>query len=99
MANPSEMHQERNHNTSSSFNGTSSTVVNPVVDSTGPTAAAMKHNPGISMDWTFEEQAILEEGLTKYSSEPSVIRYAKIALQLQNKTVRDVALRSRWMTW
>ncbi|KAB1670100.1 hypothetical protein ES319_1Z199600v1, partial [Gossypium barbadense] len=33
-----------------------------------------------------------------YASKPSIIRYAKIALQLQNKTVRDVALRCRWMT-
>ena len=28
----------------------------------------------------------------------SVIRYAKIAMQLQNKTVRDVTLRRRWMS-
>ncbi|MBA0636632.1 hypothetical protein Godav_025355, partial [Gossypium davidsonii] len=33
-----------------------------------------------------------------YASEPSIIRYAKIALQLQNKAVRDVALRCRSMT-
>ncbi|KAJ6289739.1 hypothetical protein OIU78_025624 [Salix suchowensis] len=30
--------------------------------------------------------------------ETNVVRYAKIALQLPNKTVRDVALRCRWMT-
>ncbi|KAL6528078.1 hypothetical protein OROHE_015028 [Orobanche hederae] len=52
----------------------------------------------ISMDWTFEEQALLEEGLCKYGTESSIIRYAKIALQLNNKTVRDVALRCKWMT-
>ncbi|CAA0833279.1 Protein of unknown function (DUF3755 [Striga hermonthica] len=50
------------------------------------------------MDWTHEEQAILEEGLCKYSSETSIVRYAKIAVLLKNKTVRDVALRCRWMT-
>ncbi|MFQ6641225.1 hypothetical protein Gotur_016050, partial [Gossypium turneri] len=33
-----------------------------------------------------------------YASEPSIIRYAKITRQLQNKTVKDVALRCRWMT-
>ncbi|MBA0830754.1 hypothetical protein Goarm_015264 [Gossypium armourianum] len=33
-----------------------------------------------------------------YALEPSVTRYAKIALELQNKTVRDVALRCKWMT-
>ncbi|CAA3026620.1 Myb-like DNA-binding domain [Olea europaea subsp. europaea] len=57
-----------------------------------------QHQQTISMDWTPEEQAILEEGLAKYASESSIIRYAKIAVQLKNKTVRDVALRYRWMT-
>ncbi|MBA0713870.1 hypothetical protein Golax_012873 [Gossypium laxum] len=33
-----------------------------------------------------------------YALEPSVTRYAKIAMELQNKTVRDVALRCKWMT-
>uniref|UniRef100_A0A803Q214 Uncharacterized protein n=1 Tax=Cannabis sativa TaxID=3483 RepID=A0A803Q214_CANSA len=32
-----------------------------------------------------------------YASESTIIRYAKIAMLLQNKTVRDVALRVRWM--
>ncbi|KAG0499839.1 hypothetical protein HPP92_004095 [Vanilla planifolia] len=59
---------------------------------------ALKHDPGLMMDWTTEEQATLEELLNKYASDPSVIRYAKIAKQLPEKTVRDVALRSRWMT-
>ncbi|GER27887.1 hypothetical protein STAS_03622 [Striga asiatica] len=57
-----------------------------------------QHQQTISMDWTPEEQALLEEGLCKYASETSIIRYAKIAVQLRNKTVRDVALRCRWMT-
>ncbi|XP_031383467.1 uncharacterized protein LOC116197454 isoform X2 [Punica granatum] len=58
----------------------------------------MKHNPGISMEWTAEEQAILDHGLSEFASESNIIRYAKIAMQLKNKTVRDVALRVRWMT-
>ncbi|GER40479.1 hypothetical protein STAS_17141 [Striga asiatica] len=57
-----------------------------------------QHQKTISMDWTHEEQAILEEGLCKYASETSIVRYAKIAVLLKNKTVRDVALRCRWMT-
>ncbi|KAG5226358.1 histone H2A deubiquitinase MYSM [Salix suchowensis] len=60
--------------------------------------SSLKHNPGISNDWTGEEQAILDEGLAKFAMETNVVRYAKIALQLPNKTVRDVALRCRWMT-
>ena len=29
------------------------------------TAQAFKHNPGLSMEWSAEEQAVLEEGLNK----------------------------------
>uniref|UniRef100_A0A803KTK1 Uncharacterized protein n=1 Tax=Chenopodium quinoa TaxID=63459 RepID=A0A803KTK1_CHEQI len=32
-----------------------------------------------------------------YASVSSIIRYAKVAMDLPNKTVRDVALRARWM--
>ncbi|KAK9672209.1 hypothetical protein RND81_12G084500 [Saponaria officinalis] len=59
--------------------------------------AGIKHNPGISTDWTAEEQAILDDGLVKYASEINVVRYAKIALSMPNKTVRDIALRCRWL--
>ncbi|XP_028205172.1 uncharacterized protein LOC114388724 isoform X2 [Glycine soja] len=85
MANPSGNHQEHTH------------VVSSSAPETSGAALAMKHNPGISLDWTAEEQAILEDGLSKYASESNIVRYAKIALQLQHKTVRDVALRVRWM--
>ncbi|KAG8382616.1 hypothetical protein BUALT_Bualt05G0096000 [Buddleja alternifolia] len=34
----------------------------------------------------------------KYCNEPSILRYIKIAGTLRDKTVRDVALRCRWMT-
>ncbi|KAF7824258.1 uncharacterized protein G2W53_022402 [Senna tora] len=120
MANPSGNHQEQTH-VSSSFNGVSGGA-NPTngnsVPESSSAAVAMKHNPGISLDWTPDEQAILEEGLAKialnscflsypfelfdmslerFTSESNILRYAKIALQLQNKTVRDVALRVRWM--
>ncbi|KAM5578099.1 hypothetical protein ABKV19_008431 [Rosa sericea] len=96
MANPSGNHQEPSH-ASSSFNGTNPTNGNSTPVS-APETMAMKHNPGISMDWTAEEQAILDDGLANYATEANIIRYAKIAMQLQNKTVRDVALRCRWMT-
>ncbi|CAH9075338.1 unnamed protein product [Cuscuta epithymum] len=64
----------------------------------GPTQAALRHNPGISVEWTAAEQSILEELLTTYAKESNIVRYAKIAMQLNDKTVRDVALRCRWMT-
>ncbi|XWS09379.1 hypothetical protein CRYUN_Cryun40dG0080300 [Craigia yunnanensis] len=95
MANPPGNHQQEANHPSSSFNGSHLNNGNPIPESSG---SGMKHNPGISLDWTLEEQAILEDGLKKYASEPSITRYAKIAMQLQNKTVRDVALRCRWMT-
>ncbi|KAL9268318.1 hypothetical protein AKJ16_DCAP22671 [Drosera capensis] len=60
-------------------------------------AAALKHNPGIATEWSAEEQEILDDGLKKHASVTLVVRYAKIAMQLPNKTVRDVAFRCRWM--
>lgn len=92
MANPSAVHQEQSHQALSSFNHN---TANSMMERT--TGACMKHNPGISSEWTPDEHAILEDGLRKYTSDPNLVRYAKIATQLQNKTVRDVALRCRWM--
>ncbi|XP_010524636.1 PREDICTED: uncharacterized protein LOC104802640 [Tarenaya hassleriana] len=63
-----------------------------------PTITALRHNPGISVDWSPEEQSLLEDLLAKYASESTIVRCAKIAMQLKDKTVRDVALRCRWMT-
>ncbi|CAA6660296.1 unnamed protein product [Spirodela intermedia] len=77
-------------------NPSNGSSVTPVPDNS-PSTQALKHNPGLATEWTPEEQSILEEGLAKYSSEPSMVRYAKIAMQLHEKTVRDVALRCRWM--
>ncbi|CAK7326929.1 unnamed protein product [Dovyalis caffra] len=58
----------------------------------------LKHDAGLAVEWSVEEQYKLEEGLHKYSDEPSILRYIKIAAMLRDKTVRDVALRCRWMT-
>ncbi|XAR71099.1 hypothetical protein NMG60_11028209 [Bertholletia excelsa] len=103
MANPSGTHQEPtqpSHAASSSFNGNSinGQLVPVPVPENSAAVPTLKHNPGLSTEWTAEEQSILEEGLTKYASDSSIIRYAKIAIQLQNKTVRDVAFRCRWMS-
>lgn len=64
----------------------------------GPTQSALRHNPGLAVEWAPDEQSLLEELLTKYASDSIVLRYAKIAKKLQDKTVRDVALRCRWMS-
>ncbi|KAL3828980.1 hypothetical protein ACJIZ3_017782 [Penstemon smallii] len=63
----------------------------------GPTKPALRHNPGLSHDWTPEEQSILEDLLNKYASETIVVRYALISQALKDKTVRDIAFRCRWM--
>ncbi|CAK7322661.1 unnamed protein product [Dovyalis caffra] len=94
MANPSGTHNQDGNQGPSSFNGNNQN--NGGEDPSS--GASLKHNPGISTDWNIEEQAILEDGLVKFASEKNVVRYAKIAMQLPNKTVRDVALRYRWMS-
>lgn len=40
---------------------------NSAVDNS-QTISALRHNPGISVDWTHEEQSLLEDLLAKYSS-------------------------------
>ncbi|KAI3667858.1 hypothetical protein L6452_42928 [Arctium lappa] len=64
----------------------------------GPSQRALKHSVDLSMQWTPDEQSLLEELLVKYVSDDRVVRYAKIAGKLQDKTARDVALRCRWMS-
>ncbi|KAG6768727.1 uncharacterized protein [Populus alba] len=93
MANPSGTNNQDGNQAPSSFNGNNPSNGN----SDPPSGSSLKHNPGISTDWTFEEQTILEEGLVDFAEETNVVRYAKIAMNLPNKTVRDVALRCRWM--
>ncbi|KAL2541314.1 Protein of unknown function (DUF3755) [Abeliophyllum distichum] len=58
----------------------------------------LKHDTGLAVEWSVDEQYKLEEGLAKYGNEPNIMRYIKIAASLRDKTVRDVALRCRWMT-
>ncbi|KAJ0248159.1 Uncharacterized protein HA466_0165110 [Hirschfeldia incana] len=57
-----------------------------------------KPEAALVMDWSAEEQYVLENGLAKLKDEPKISKYVKIAAALPDKTVRDVALRCRWMT-
>ncbi|XVE74521.1 hypothetical protein DITRI_Ditri12bG0023700 [Diplodiscus trichospermus] len=59
--------------------------------------AGLKHDIGLAVEWSVDEQYILEDGLEKYKEEPNIMKYIKIAATLPDKTVRDVALRCRWM--
>ncbi|KAK4349305.1 hypothetical protein RND71_032060 [Anisodus tanguticus] len=83
--------KEGNMNASNSCSGNNNSIGGR--DNSSPTSFQQNQ---VSMDWTLEEQALLEEGLVKYASETSISRYAKIAISLKNKTVRDVALRCKW---
>ena len=73
MANPSGSHlqqQDANHAATSSFNGVNTNNNNPTNGHRNSGRESygtnLKHNPGISTDWSLEEQAILEEGLNKF---------------------------------
>ncbi|KAM7484806.1 hypothetical protein LguiA_000815 [Lonicera macranthoides] len=68
--------------------------VSPLLDS----IPGLNQDTGLSAEWSAEEQYKLEEGLAKYADEPSMMRYIKIAATLNDKTVRDVTMRCRWMT-
>ncbi|KAL3731165.1 hypothetical protein ACJRO7_028093 [Eucalyptus globulus] len=58
----------------------------------------LKHDADLAVEWSADEQDKLNEGLRRYADEPNIMKYIKIAAMLQDKTVRDVALRCRWMT-
>lgn len=62
------------------------------------TVPGLKQETCMTMDWSIEEQSILEECLREYTEEQGILKYIKIAALLRDKTVRDVALRCRWMT-
>ncbi|CAN6549957.1 unnamed protein product [Malus baccata var. baccata] len=79
---------------------------NPVISQAGNSSGSLlldsvpglKHDTGLAVEWSVEEQYKLTDGLVKYADEPSIMKYIKIAAMLRDKTVRDVALRCRWMT-
>ncbi|KAF3784238.1 hypothetical protein EJ110_NYTH30821 [Nymphaea thermarum] len=64
----------------------------------GDVFCTLKREPSLAMEWSPEEQAVLEEGLIKYADETNIMKYIKIAADLRDKTVRDVAFRCHWMT-
>lgn len=90
------------NNTNNNNNGNASSSNNdidvPDAEVLGPTIAALRHDSGISLEWTPEEHSLLKDLLAKYASEANIVRYAKIAMQMKDKTSRDVALRCKWMS-
>ncbi|XP_052205082.1 uncharacterized protein LOC127809940 [Diospyros lotus] len=89
------------------FSGNSSIINNnPRVTQAGSSSGSLlldsvpglKHDTGLAVEWSLDEQCKLQDGLEKFAGEPSIMKYIKIAATLHDKTVRDVALRCRWMT-
>lgn len=58
---------------------------------------SLKHDRGLAVDWTYEEQNMLNEGLIRYAGEGHIMKYIKIAALFPHKSARDVALRIRWL--
>ncbi|KAJ0780009.1 hypothetical protein HanPI659440_Chr06g0232831 [Helianthus annuus] len=73
-------------------------IGNSCTSNVSDSVAGLKHDAGLAVEWSVEEQCKLEEGISKYADEPSIMKCVKIAATLRDKTVRDVALRCRWMT-
>ncbi|KAL3625777.1 hypothetical protein CASFOL_030306 [Castilleja foliolosa] len=96
-ANPPGVHSNGNSNNGNSSSGVQEIANGVSLPATENSQTALRHNPGLSLDWTPEEQSTLEDLLTKYASETNIVRYSKISQALKDKTVRDVALRCRWM--
>jgi len=60
---------------------------------------ASNSQSSFTIDWSSEEQKVLEESLNRIPGEKhSLERYIRIAALLPEKGVRDVALRIRWMS-
>lgn len=58
----------------------------------------LRHDSGVNMEWSKEEDAVLRDAVVRYASEPVSVRYATISRLLQDKSARDVAFRIAWMT-
>eukprot|EP00163_Fabomonas_tropica_P004210 TRINITY_DN13720_c0_g1_i1.p1 TRINITY_DN13720_c0_g1~~TRINITY_DN13720_c0_g1_i1.p1 ORF type:complete len:519 (-),score=99.11 TRINITY_DN13720_c0_g1_i1:127-1683(-) len=74
----------------------------PIHEAQAQAFAQRLSNMGVDPDveWSLDEQAVLEEGLKQFPLSEcitTVQRYIKIAALLENKLVRDVAMRFKWM--
>ncbi|KAJ0973032.1 hypothetical protein J5N97_020991 [Dioscorea zingiberensis] len=69
-----------------------------VVGSSAGGWQGLQPQPSPVVVWTAEEQEILQQGLIKYCMDSGFDLYARIAADLQGKSIRDVAMRCKWMT-
>ncbi|XP_051143498.1 uncharacterized protein LOC127259923 isoform X2 [Andrographis paniculata] len=77
--------------------------IKTIIENDNPPLGVMRsllYNPGLSVVWTPQEQAVLDELLLKYAPIYDLLEcYALISNSLENKTIRDVALRCKWMSY
>lgn len=71
-ANPSAAHSNGNNNNGNSNSGAEQNTNGGSVSATEnslavTTPTTLRHNPGLSLDWTPEEQSTLEDLLTKWA--------------------------------
>lgn len=99
VSNGNNSNNHSNSNTNNNTNSNSNSNGGRKSDNSA-TVEALKHTPepGLAIEWTPEETAIVDNALVKFASETPFRRYALIADLLNDKTLRDVALRCRWMT-
>ncbi|XP_023640979.1 uncharacterized protein LOC111831235 [Capsella rubella] len=60
-------------------------------------SSVMRHNTGIVVSWSPEEDELLFTQLSCYTSEPGLSSYLEVASYFRDKGVRDVAIRWRWL--
>lgn len=77
--------QNNGNNQEGSSNGNGAAANNngisvPENSVVGPTQAALRHNPGLSVEWTPDEQALLEDLLAKYVILHSLSRYTYLCV-------------------
>ncbi|KAG7650963.1 hypothetical protein ISN45_At01g058730 [Arabidopsis thaliana x Arabidopsis arenosa] len=59
--------------------------------------SGLKLDTSMVSEWSNEEQYILDAGLEKYKDMPSIDMYIQIGNTLPDKSIRDIALRCRWL--
>jgi hypothetical protein len=52
----------------SPFNGHTNNSSSAAVAGSSGTSQGFKHDPGLALEWSSEEQSLLEDGLSKYVS-------------------------------
>lgn len=61
-------------------------------------ASIIRHVHPLNCNGIASHIVLFHVEIFRYANEPNIMKYIKIAASLPDKTVRDVAMRCRWMT-